>query len=239
MLTSYGCHYAQWYTYLLTSWAEVRENATRRRAPDAEASTDLKDGALWDIMDAGSEALKITRARDRSKTTCQGSYAQATKELVRIAVIMNSYPEKKIGAEEESLIARKLIRGRILELMGKEKAPNLTSSWVKDGALFGCADEYSEGWLKSLSSDIKIGETSLCVMPIDELQKRHRMVVHIEESDITTEETLKFLRLQNTGLTTSDWIVTRSSKKRDSKSAQFACLVGETSLKAINTGNPV
>jgi hypothetical protein len=73
----------------------------------------------------------------RPKIADQGSYAQVTKDLIRLAVTLDSYPEKKLAKEEMSLI-RKMIRGCILSQEGA-KAPTFTGLWKKDGALvFAC-----------------------------------------------------------------------------------------------------
>jgi len=57
------------------------------------------------------------------------------------------------------------------------------------------------------------------VVPADELPRRHRKEVHVEESDITA---IKLLDRQNTGLAD---VIVRRSVNRDAKSAHFAALV--------------
>jgi len=79
-----------------------------------------------------------------------------------------------------------------------------------------------------------VGENSLRVVPVEELPKRHRVVVHVEEPDLSAEEALRLLGRQNTGLATGDWIVTRGSVSRD---AMTTCLVGDQSLDALKSCN--
>jgi len=163
----------------------------------------------------------------------QGSYAQATKGLIRMALVLEGYPDKKLGAEEVGEV-RRLVRGRILALPDDAPAPAFTGSWERDGALmFCCANQGSAEWLKSLSGEMKLGETPLRALPADELPRRHRVVVHVEEPDLTIEETIKFLDKQNTGLAAGEWVVIRGSTSRDAKSAHFAALVGDSSLEAL------
>jgi len=129
-----------------------------------------------------------TRQGKRPKINDQASYAQATKGLVKLALILEGFPDKKLGTADCGLI-RKMIRGRILELPEGTKAPIFSGSWERDGAfVFVCDDEQSGDWLKSLSSDLKVGGNSLPVVPVDELPRRHRVVVHVEEPDLSAEE---------------------------------------------------
>lgn len=178
-----------------------------------------------------------THQSKRLKISDQESYVQAIKSIVKLALTLEDYPDKKLAAEECNMI-RKLIRERILELPEDTKAPTFSGSWERDGALvFTCADEQSGNWLKRLSSDLKLGESSLRVLPLDELPKRHRVVVHVEEPDVSAEEVLRLLCKQNADLATSDWIVIRGSKSRDATNTHFACLVRDSSLEALKACN--
>jgi len=47
--------------------------------------------------------------------------------------------------------------------------------------------------LKSLSGKVRLGDISLYALLADELIERHRIVMHAEEPDLATEETIKFL----------------------------------------------
>ncbi|EFN70505.1 hypothetical protein EAG_05614 [Camponotus floridanus] len=171
----------------------------------------------------------------RPKISDQESYAP--KGFVTLALTLEGYPDKRLGVGECSII-RKLIRERILELSEDTKAPTFSGSWERDGALvFTCVDEQSGDWLKNLSSDLKLGENSLCVLSVDELPKRHRVMVHVEESDVSAEEALKLLGKQNTGLATNDWIVIKESESRDATNTHFACLIRDPSLETLKACN--
>lgn len=177
------------------------------------------------------------RQGKKPKISDRGSYAQATKGLVRLALVLEGYPDRKLGASEVVLI-RKLIKGRILDLSMGAKAPTFTGSWERDGALvFGCADEQTGDWLKSLSSETKIGESSLRALPLDELPRRRRVVVHVDEPDVTVEEAVTLLDKQNVGLAAGEWVVARESVSRDASCAHFACLVGDSSVEALKACN--
>ncbi|KYN02056.1 hypothetical protein ALC62_07125 [Cyphomyrmex costatus] len=126
--------------------------------------------------------------------------------------------------------------GHILELPEDGLAPTFTGTWERDGAvIFNCANQQTVDWLKSLSTVIKIGGTALHVLPAGELPKRHRVVVHVEESDLAVEEAIKLLDRQNTGLGAREWVVVRGSESRDAKSAHFAALIGDRSLEVLKT----
>lgn len=163
-----------------------------------------------------------------------GSYAQATKGIIRMALAPEGYPEKRLSVDEAAEI-RKLIRTRILGLSEDAMAPTFIGTWVTDGALIvSCANKESEEWLRSHSSDWKIRETPLRVLAAGELPKRHRVVIHVEEPDIEVEEALRLLSQQNTGLATREWVVVRGSRSRDALGcAHFACLIGDSSLGAL------
>lgn len=157
------------------------------------------------------------------------------KGFVKLALTLEGYPDKRLGVAECSMI-KKLIRDRILELPEGTKAPTFSGSWERDGALvFTCTDEQSGDWLKNL--DLKFEEGFLRVLPFDELPKRHRVVVHVEEPDVSVEEVLRLLGKQNMGLATNHWIVIRGSESRDATSTHFACLVGDSSLEVLKTCN--
>ncbi|KYN05108.1 hypothetical protein ALC62_04003 [Cyphomyrmex costatus] len=131
---------------------------------------------------------------------------------------------------------RRLVRKHILELPEDGLAPIFTGTWERDGAvIFNCANQQTVDWLKSLSTVIKIGGTALHVLPAGELPKRHRVVVHVEESDLAVEEAIKLLDRQNTGLGAREWVVVRGSESRDAKSAHFAALIGDRSLEVLRT----
>ncbi|KYM97062.1 hypothetical protein ALC62_12263 [Cyphomyrmex costatus] len=175
------------------------------------------------------------RPGKRPKVTDQGSYARTTKGMIRMAFVPEGYPEKKLGSSEGGEI-RRLVRKHILELPEDGLAPTFTGTWERDGAvIFNCANQQTVDWLKSLSTVIKIGGTALHVLPAGELPKRHRVVVHVEESDLAVEEAIKLLDRQNTGLGAREWVVVRGSESRDAKSAHFAALIGDRSLEVLKT----
>jgi len=84
-----------------------------------------------------------------------------TKGLIRLAVIPDGYPDKKLVPEKIAQI-RKTIRGRILS--EKATAPTFTGSWERDGALtFACANEATRDWLDQARSRITRSGTLPCV----------------------------------------------------------------------------
>jgi len=111
-----------------------------------------------------------------------------------MALVLEGYPDKKLEADGVGAV-RRLVRGRILALSGSLRLPPpFTGSWERDGTLiFCCANQSSADWLKSLSGEMRLEEVPLRVLPADELPKRHRMVVHVEEPDLAVEEAIKLL----------------------------------------------
>jgi hypothetical protein len=61
--------------------------------------------------------------------------------------------------------------------------------------------------------------TVVCSGGVVELPKRHRVVVHVEDPEMSVKETLEPLDRQNKGLAPSEWIVVRGNESRDSTSA--------------------
>lgn len=177
------------------------------------------------------------RQGKKPKVTDQGSYAQAARGTIKLAIIPDNYPEIKLGAEDVALI-RKLIRKRILELPANTRAPTFAGSWERDGALvFSCADEPTGDWLKSLPPELAVGDKPLRVLPADELPKRHRAVVHVEEPGMSAEEALKLLDRQNKDLRAGEWVVAKGSESSGASSSHFACLIGDSSLEALRSCN--
>ncbi|KYM93660.1 hypothetical protein ALC62_15739 [Cyphomyrmex costatus] len=171
------------------------------------------------------------RPSKKPKVTDQGAHARAITGMIRMAFVPEGYPEKKEVKE-----IRRLVRGHILELPEDGLAPTFTGTWERDGAvIFNCTNQKSVDWLKSLSTEIKIGSTVLRVLPAGELPKCHRVVVHVEELDMAGEEAIKLLDRQNAGLGTREWVVVRGSVSRDAKSAHFAALIGNRSLEVLKT----
>jgi len=217
----------------------------KERAEKAQASSPAADLLLTD-RGGGAGAGAPKRARPEHSTPSpsenrqskkpkvldQGSYAQAIKGLTRMALVLEGYPDKKLGADGVREI-RRLVRGRILALPDDAPAPTFTSTWEKEGALIFCANQTSADWLQSLSGELKVEGVPLRVLPADGLPKRHRVVVHVEEPDLTAEETVKLLDRQNTGLAAREWVVVRGSESRDAKSSHFAALVSDSSLEAL------
>jgi len=220
----------------------------KERAEKAQTSSPAVDALLTDRGgSAGAGTPKRVRPEHNTpspsenrqskkpKVQDQGSYAQAIKGLTRIALVLEGYPDKKLGADGVGEI-RRLIRGRILALPDDAPAPTFTSTWEREGAMiFCCANQTSADWLQSLSAELKVEGVPLRVLPAGELPKRHRVVVHVEEPDLTAEETVKLLDRQNTGLAAREWVVVRGSESRDAKSAHFAALVSDSSLEALKT----
>jgi hypothetical protein len=104
----------------------------------------------------------------------------------------------------------------------------------RDGAvIFNCADIETVGWLKSLTTVLTMKEA----VGIDELPKRHRVVVHVEDPKLSVKQIIDLLDRQNEGLTSGEWIVVRGSESRDATSAHFAALIGDQSLEGLKAFN--
>lgn len=116
---------------------------------------------------------------------------------------------------------RKRIKELILGLPEGTMAPTFASTWEKDGALIiCCANQQLVDWLKDLSAEIRVGNTPLHAAMLDELLRRHRVVVYMGKPDLTSKETIKLLDRQNTGLGAREWVVGESTN-RDALNAHF------------------
>lgn len=69
----------------------------------------------------------------------------------------------------------------------------------------------------------------------DELRKRHRVVMHVDEPDLFVEEAIKFVRW-NVGFVAGEWVVPRGSENKGASNSYFACLVDD--LFALNGPPP-
>lgn len=72
-------------------------------------------------------------------------------------------------------------------------------------------------WLKSLFPIHKVGETTLHVLPPDELQWR-RIIVHVEDEEFSSREAIELLRRQNEGIQSKDCTDVRYSESKGATS---------------------
>jgi hypothetical protein len=124
----------------------------------------------------------------------------------RVAIVPMAYPDRKLDEEEVALLKR-LVKGRILDLVRGTKAPIFQNTSDRDGTvIFNCADVETVEWLKSLTTVLTIQEgLQLRALGIDEMSKRHRVVVHVEDPEMSVKEKLELLDRQNKGLASSEW----------------------------------
>jgi hypothetical protein len=181
---------------------------------------------------------QTNKQTNKSEVPEQKIYAQAAGGISRVAIAPMAYPDRKFDEEEVALLKR-LVKGRILDLVRGTKAPIFQGTSDRDGTvIFNCADVETVERLKSLTTVLTIQEgLQLRALGVDELPKRHRVVVHVEDRKMSVKETLELLDRQNKGLATSEWIVVRGNESRDSTSAHFAALIGDRlleELKALN-----
>jgi hypothetical protein len=149
----------------------------------------------------------------------QKTYAQVAAGISRVAIVPMAYLDRKFD-EQEVVLLKGSMKGRILGLVKGTKAPIFQGTSDRDGAvIFNCADVETVEWLKSLTTVLTITEgLQLHALGVDELPKRHRVVVHVENPEMYVKETLDLLDRQNKGLASSEWIVVRSSESRDATS---------------------
>lgn len=169
----------------------------------------------------------------RPKVADQRTFSQAVSGVVRVAIVPINYPVVQLRAEETEEL-REEIEGRILGLTRGTKAPTFKGTSDRDGAVvFNCTDEQSAGWLRSLTAEITLKSgASLRALRVDELPKRHRVVVHVDNPKKPINEIIELIDKQNPGVG-NDWVIVKSSEKRDAKSTHFAALVKEETLRAL------
>ena len=141
-----------------------------------------------------------------------------------------AYPDRKFDEEEVALL-KGSVKGT--------KTPIFQGTSDRDGAvIFNCADVEAFEWLKSLTTVLMIKEgLQLRALGVVELPKRHRVVVHVEDPEMSVKETLELLDRQNKGLASSEWIVVRGSESRDATSTHFAALIGDRPLEELKALN--
>ena len=223
---------------------EVREKAIH-------ASTCLTD----EVVDASEAekggATKRPKPDSSTPTTsedCQGvkpkfcdrrTYAQVTSGTVRVAIVPLAYPDRKLE-EDEVVLIKELITGRILDVVEGAKVPIFEGTYEEDGALIvNCAGKQTAEWLKSVTTElfVKGGGVQLRALGIDEAPRRHRVVVHVADPKITAKEALQLLDIQNEGLASDEWVIVRGSESRDAASSHFAALIGDGPLEALKALN--
>ena len=77
---------------------------------------------------------------------------------------------------------------RVLKLRSFKAPP-------RDGTvIFNCTNVETVEWLKSLTTVLMIKEgLQLCALGVDELPKRHQVVVHVEDPEMSVKEMLELL----------------------------------------------
>ncbi|THK33074.1 putative odorant receptor 98b [Diachasma alloeum] len=117
------------------------------------------------------------------------------------------YPDQNLDPGGVTEV-RKLLKWAILALPDGAKAPTFDGVWERDGAVVvNCTDEITGNWLKSLFPESKISGHTIHVVSLSERPKKHRVVVHVEDPEITSQEALCFLEKQNKGLMTSNLLL--------------------------------
>jgi hypothetical protein len=182
--------------------------------------------------------LQVYKKQKKPKVPEQKIYAQVAGGVSRVAIVPMDYPDRKFDEEEVALL-KGSVKGRILYLVKGTKAPISQGISDRDGTvIFNCADVETVEWLKSLTTVLTIREgLQMRAVGVDELPKRHRVVVHVEDPEMSVKETLELLDRQNKGLATSEWIVVRGSESRDATSAHFAALIGDRPLEELKALN--
>jgi hypothetical protein len=135
--------------------------------------------------------------------------------------------------------SKDLVKGRILDLVRGTKAPIFQGTSDRDSAIiFNCADVETVEWLKSLTTVLSIKEgLQLRALGVDELPKCHRVVVHMEDPEMSVKVKLELLDRQNKGLASSEWIIVRGSESRNATSAHFAALIDDRPLEELKALN--
>lgn len=175
--------------------------------------------------------------RKRSKVEAQRSFAQATSGVVKVAIVPIAYPDRQLNKQESDEL-KEHVEGRILGLARGARAPTFKGTYDRDGAIiFNCTDEQTSIWLKTLTSEFSLKNgTQLRVLRIDELPKRHRVMVHVENPKMPIKDILELLDRQNSGLE-NNWIIVKDSENRDATSTYFAALIRDGTLRVLRTLN--
>ncbi|KAK0072647.1 hypothetical protein PV325_011046, partial [Microctonus aethiopoides] len=140
-----------------------------------------------------------SRRPDKRSKLASGTYGQAATKMVRWAFVPESYPEHKLTPVDIGSL-KGLLRSQILSLKEGSRASKFEGVWERDGAaVVGCTDEESGMWLKSLFSVNKIGGRLIRVVQPEELPKRHRVVIHVDEV-VSARQATALMDRQNPGL---------------------------------------
>ena len=88
----------------------------------------------------------------------QRTYAQAASDIIRVAIVLMAYPDRKF-TDKEVILLKRLVKGRILDLVKGTKAPIFQGTSDRDSAvIFNCTDVETVEGLKSLTTVLTIKE---------------------------------------------------------------------------------
>jgi hypothetical protein len=148
------------------------------------------------------------RQAKRPRSSGQPSYARATHEGLRTAIICDGYPKTQVTKDDFGQI-QQVIGGLAYGLPEEEFTPKLVDTfWAKGTAIVVCLDEETKDWLGREVPKMNVGEGSKLRMVGLEVHPTYKKAVAWFQGPREDTECL-FQRLHrlNRGLDTSQWRV--------------------------------
>ena len=144
----------------------------------------------------------------RPKQIGQPSYARASREGHRVAVVCEDYPKSQVS-RENFLDIQQAIGQLVNELPEEEFTPRLADSyWSKGAAIMVCHDVMTKDWLAAKVPTLVVWEGSrFKVVSLDALPTFKRVVAWFLGPAEDTERYFSRLRRLNQGLDTRQWRV--------------------------------
>ncbi|XP_075980539.1 uncharacterized protein LOC142979494 [Anticarsia gemmatalis] len=178
-----------------------RRNRRLRKLQALQSSSDAPTKRAREVSDGSLE-----QAREAKKPKTQGSYRDVVAASLRMAVILEGYPERKMTIKEGHKV-QDLMFDRLMAMTGPPPLVNMGN--IVSGALFfTCADETSAKWLKELTGS-KVGEDkTIRVVAAKDLPKPVKMAWKSRAaSEKDNRRVLMLVEKMNPGLKTQEWRV--------------------------------
>lgn len=185
-------------------------SAKRNRSEGSEPSPNLR-----------KKACPTPRPKPATSSKTSGSYAEASKRHLRVAVICRSNPLGKTTPQQAEILQEKLYEQLdtcIFALKDGEKPP-IFNGWQHSGEILRitCNDNHSLEWLKATVSNLPQpwSNAQLEVVEVDRLPRLVKAALWIPGKADERETVIQRLAAHNRHLKVSNWCVFHDAPKEE------------------------
>ena len=163
------------------------------------------------VISLGSREEEGSNKKPRGGETPPGikkTYAATAANLPRVALTCADYLGRELPEDMCKEIRERIVE-RVLDIEEGAFAPRFCDSFPRKGAMyFVCADEQTKTWLESIAGGVEVQPgVNLRVVQPEDIPKVHKVGVFLPSGVKNADSLLRAIRVQNSGVDTSGWIV--------------------------------